>query len=340
MINQPQTNTPGWISQKLASLSNVLLDPTIVLSFDRTGYWRHSRQFGTKDLDVDLTGRVCVVTGANSGIGFATSVALAQRGADVWLVCRNSQRGQEARDRIQSQTGNHRVFVVQLDVSDLAAISAMKWPDALDRVDVLVHNAGVLLKEPEHNKQGLELTLATHLVGPLALTGQLLSRLQQGTEQRLIWVSSGGMYTQRLDVDELSDSSSKFDGVRAYARAKRAMVVLAEFLAVQPALKGIGVYCMHPGWVNTPGVKHSIPTFWRITRSILRTPEQGADTVVWLAVARTIQKSTGYFWFDRQRRQTHLLSKTQETPAERVKLWRCLNEWSGVDETIWNAKRI
>ena len=328
----------SWVRRAVSSVGNALLDPTVVFSFDRTGFRRHQRLFCATDLDVDLHGRVCVVTGANSGIGYATSLALAKRGAEVWLFCRNPERGARAREAIREASGNDKVFLQLLDVSDLDAIAAAEWPAALDRIDVLVHNAGVLLTEPARSAQGLEQTVATHIVGPLALTARLLGRLQQGTDARLIWVSSGGMYTQKLDVEALADSGDPFDGVRAYARVKRAMVVLSEQLAAQAGLAGVAVHCMHPGWADTPGVQHSIPGFWRVTKAILRSPEEGADTVIWLATARAIQGTSGQFWFDRKVRDTHLLPGTTETDKARSRLWNTLNDWARVNPTVWGAR--
>ena len=132
-----------------------------------------------------------------------------------------------------------------------------------------------------------------------------MARLEAG--EHLIWVSSGGMYTQRLKVDALDAPEVGFDGVVAYARTKRAMVVVSEQLASRLTPKGIAVHAMHPGWADTPGVESSIPGFWKLTQAILRTPDEGADTV-WL-VPRSGTRGPGRFWFDRQARSPFLLGK-------------------------------
>src|SRR6185436_8223523 len=123
---------------------HAVLDRTILFSFDRSGFLRHARSFRPGDLDVDLTGRRCVVTGANSGIGRAAATALAARGAEVWLVCRDRGRGEEAVAFIRKTTGNQRVHLEVVDVSHLAAIRAFVERFVPARVDVLIHNAGVL----------------------------------------------------------------------------------------------------------------------------------------------------------------------------------------------------
>lgn len=321
----------------LLTVANWVLDPSIVFSFDRTGYRRHAHGFDQADLDVDLTDRVCVVTGANSGIGYETSLAFAKRGATLWMLCRNVERGEKARMQIVEATQNPNVHLHQVDVSELASVSAFVQDNRPERVDVLVHNAGVLLREPGVNSAGLELTLATNLVGPLALTSGLLPALARGSKSRIVWVSSGGMYTQRLSVPHLESPPGKFDGVKAYARTKRAMVVLSEQLADRLAPQGIAVHCMHPGWADTPGVKNSIPGFWRVTKAILRSPREGADTVVWLGASDRAQEHSGGFWFDREQRSTHLLWGTRESSSERDALWNALRYWAQLPEQWWES---
>ena len=321
----------------LWTAANWVLDPSIVFSFDRTGYRRHAKGFVEGDLSVDLTGRVCLVTGANSGIGYETALAFAERGATVWLLCRNLERGEKARSQIATLTGNPRISLHKVDVSELSSVEAFLAESRPQRVDVLVHNAGVLLREPESNSSGLELTLATNIVGPTALTAGLLPALERGVSPRIVWVSSGGMYTQRLSVSDLENPPGKFDGVKAYARTKRAMVVLSEQLAERLAKRGVSVHCMHPGWADTPGVQHSIPGFWRVTKAILRSPREGADTIIWLGVTDLAQKSSGRFWFDRAQRSTHLLWGTRESASERDALWNAVRYWAKLPENWWES---
>jgi dehydrogenase/reductase SDR family member 12 len=116
----------------------------------------------------------------------------------------------------------------------------------------------------------------------------------------------------------------EFDGVTAYARAKRAQVILTELWAARLAGRGISVHAMHPGWVDTPGLAESLPRFRRLTRPLLRSAEEGANTIVWLAAVDGEAIGTGGFWHDRRRRPTHRLDRTQESEADRELLWsRC-----------------
>lgn len=301
------------------------LDATIALSFDRSGFERHRRGFVPGELDVDLSGRVCLVTGANSGIGRATARALAARGARVRLLCRSAERGEEALGALREETGGE-LHLDLLDVSDLAAVRAYAARLDAPEVHVLVHNAGVLPDTLRHTRQGLELTLATNLVGPTLLTELLLPRMPAGA--RVLHVTSGGMYTQRLDVEALHNEDTPFDGVVAYARTKRAQVVLSACTAARLAPRGVVVNAMHPGWADTPAVRTSLPRFHALTRPLLRTPEQGADTLVWLAAARRAGENTGKLWFDRAPRPEHLVPWTREPEGEARRLLDQLARWT------------
>lgn len=309
-------------------------------SFDRIGFARHSRRFRPGELDVDLSGRFCLVTGGNAGLGRAAAEAFATRGASVQLLCRDAGRGEAARDEIRRSTGNRRVELGVLDVSDLAAIR--RWVDEarLSAVHVLVHNAGLLPERRLLTADGLELTLATHVVGPHLLTSLLAAPLRAAGDARVIFVSSGGMYTQRLHLEDLSWAGREYDGVIAYARTKRMQVVLAELWARSFAGSTVSVYSMHPGWADTAGVQTSLPRFYQVTRRLLRTPEQGADTIVWLALREPAPSPSGEFWFDRQARAKHYLPWTRERPAAREALWAECQRLAGLEASARTASPI
>lgn len=314
----------------IARIVDPLLDASIVFSFDRTGYRRHARAHDPRDLDADLAGRVCLVTGANSGIGRAIATGLASRGAEVWLLCRNQARGRKALQGIREQTGNDDLHLEIVDLASLKSVTAFAERFPREKVDVLVHNAGVLPDERVETARGLELTLATNVVGPFLLTRLLEPKLQAARDARVIFVSSGGMYSTRLSLEDLDWTRRKFDGVAAYAQTKRMQVVLAEQLARRWRRKGITAHAMHPGWADTPAVRSSLPRFYRVMRHILRTPDEGADTALWLAVAPASKIGSGHFWFDRKPRSPHLLPWTRESGADRRRLWTLLHRLAGL----------
>jgi dehydrogenase/reductase SDR family protein 12 len=302
---------------------DALLEHAFFIGYTAIGY--HLRRLGwdPADLDVDLTGRHVLVTGANSGLGYAISEELAALGATLTLVVRDPDRGEEARRSIVDRTDNPAVSIELADISDLASVRdlAARLAAAHPRLDVLIHNAGVLLDERRESADGVELTFATHVLGPFLLTGLLVPLLQVAAPSRVIWVSSAGMYAARLDIDDLQSEHGEFDGTAAYARAKRAQVMLAELWARRLAPSRVTVDAMHPGWVDTPGLQRSLPTFYRLLWLFLRTPPQGADTAVWLAAAPGLDGETGRFWCDRRPRPTHKLRRTHPQPGDYRRLW-------------------
>jgi NAD(P)-dependent dehydrogenase (short-subunit alcohol dehydrogenase family) len=300
------------------SLFDQLLDRSILFSFDRSGYLRHQRAFKPSDLDRSMKDKVCLVTGANSGLGLAVALGLAAREATVYLLCRNAESGSEARSAISEETNNPKVHLHVVDVSSLKSIRDFAARLTSPRVDVVIHNAGVLPLERELTGDGLELTVATHLVGPFLLTKLLLPRLKNA---RVVFVSSGGMYAKRLDVGTMLSTEGPYDGVAAYAMTKRGQVVLSELWARKLSDTGTIVNAMHPGWAATKSVEFSLPRFWRFMRHRLRTSEQGADTALWLVVAKRVAGENGKFWFDRRPVPTHLVRWSREGSAERQRLW-------------------
>lgn len=305
----------------LARCLACVLDPTILFSFDRTGFRLHSAAFDPEDLRVDLGGQTCLITGANSGIGLEIARTLARLGAQVGLLCRSPERGRQAIEELQGAVPGASLFVEQLDVSDPASVRSLASRLQADRVDVLVHNAGVLQAQRQTSSEGIELTFATHVTGPFLLTRLLQERLQRSACSRVITVSSGGMYPVRLELLDWNWEQRPYDGVRAYAETKRAQVVLNELWAEHAGPGCVHFHCMHPGWADTPAVRTSIPRFWSVMRDRLRTPAEGADTVIWLAASRAGQESSGRFWFDRRARRTCLLPFTRESATERERLW-------------------
>lgn len=329
-VRAPATRGLGsksGVVRAAARALDLLLDPTILFSFDRYGFARHALSFDPSDLDVSLQGRVALVTGANSGIGYETAKALASLGAEVWLLCRSQARGQAALEQLRHTYPLANVRLQRLDVSDLSDVRAFARDFKGSRIDILVHNAGVLPATLERSPQGIESTLATNLLGPFLLTELLWPKLKASSEARVILVSSGGMYPRKLVVKELLEPREPFDGVDAYANTKRAMVVLNQLWADRWQGTSVTSHCMHPGWADTPAVASSLPTFHRLTRLILRTPEEGADTVIWLA-ARAQVPPSGQFWFDRKARRIHFLPGQKESAAERQALWEMLQQRS------------
>lgn len=285
------------------------LDRTVVLSFDRTGFQRH---VGDAPLGAtrDLAGRDVLVTGGTAGIGQAAAEALGACGARLTLWGRSPDKARSALDVVRAAGGTARFTSV--DLGDLAAVGEAARSEELRDVAAVVLNAGAMPRERRLTPQGHELIWASQVLGHLLLVRVLRDRGVLADDARVVWVSSGGMYLQQLDLRDLRRDEG-YQRHTVYANAKRAQVILADRLATR--WPGLWQGAMHPGWVATDAVSHSMPVFHAVTRPILRTPAQGADTIVWL-VARDAAGPSGRFWFDREEAAVHVRDGTRSRPGD------------------------
>lgn len=305
-----------------------VLEGSVIGSFTNLGYSIRSREWEVGRADME--GMTVVITGATSGIGLAAGGTMAELGARVVLVGRNVDKLRSSVEQV-SAVGPHEAVGYRADLSLLGEVRrvAAEILEQERRIDVVVNNASVLAPERSTTLDGYELTLATNLLSTFLLTNLLIPRLVESAPSRIITVSSGGMYTEGLDVDGLEMTQDEYRGAAAYARTKRAQVVLTELWA--DALDGTGVvaHSMHPGWVSTPGVSASLPTFRRVMGPLLRSADQGADTIVWLASDDDALEESGQFWLDRRPRATHRLKRTEDGDAQAHRLWDFLSEATG-----------
>lgn len=308
-----------------------LLDRTVLPGYSRLGHAIRRRGWPADDpAPGALRGRTALVTGAGSGLGEATALGLARLGARVHLVVRSAERAAPAVDRIRAALGRDGLpadlHVEICDVADPGSVDAfadlfIARDAAGARVDVLVHNAGVMPPERTESVDGHELSVATHVLGPVRLTERLLPALRRSSYgARVVLVASGGMYTQSLAVDDPDFRQGDYRGAVAYARSKRMQVELTPLLAKRWASDRITVHATHPGWAATPGVAESLPLFGAVMKPLLRPPGAGADTVVWLAATEPAPPAGG-FWHDRQQRPTSYRRSTRPAAGDVDRLW-------------------
>jgi NAD(P)-dependent dehydrogenase (short-subunit alcohol dehydrogenase family) len=317
------------------SLLDTALDRAVVPGYSRIGYALRSRWWADDDpAPGSLRGRTALVTGATSGLGRATALGLGALGADVRLVVRNEERGHQVAAELAEQVPEGTFSVTRCDLSDLDDVrrACAELRADLDRVDVLVHNAGAMPAQWTPSAQGHETTVAVHVLGPVLMT-ELLLPLLRDHAARVVLVASGGMYAQRLDADDPEYRAGEYRKATAYARSKRMQVALTPLLQERWAAAGVAVHAMHPGWADTPGVAEAMPVFRAVTGPVLRTPEQGADTAVWLAATRPAPGG-GLFWQDRRPRPEHYRRGTRETPAERDRAWQWVCDQLGIDPEL------
>lgn len=302
----------------LRRIVDTAMEVTVVPSFTKLGYAARRRLFAWDDLSaMRLDGEVVAVTGASSGLGLATARQLAGMGARIVLLVRDVAKGSAA--ALDLAGDGHLVVACDLTVPASIRRAASEIRGATDRLRALVHNAGFLTAEYGTTADGRERTFATMVLGPHLLTRELLPVLGPGS--RVIWVASGGMYTQKLDVDDVEMGPEDYRGSVAYARAKRAQVVLTKEWAGRLRDRGIAVHAMHPGWADTPGLHEGLPTFTKLIGPLLRDVDEGADTVVWLVAADEPARTTGLFWHDRRPRATEKIPGTGTEDAEQGRLW-------------------
>lgn len=316
-------------------LVDAAIEGLVAPSFTRIGFAARRRLFGWRDLDsYKLAGRVVAITGATSGLGRGAAEQLAAGGATVIVVGRNPDKTARVSAQIRELTGNPDVSATVADLADLDSVrrAAEQILREHDRLDVLIHNAGALTHQRVEAPDGTEVTVASQVVGPFLLTCLLLDRLRESAPARVITMSSGGMYTADLRVDDLQMSSDLYNGTKQYALAKRAQVTLNEMWAQRVDKRSVVFHAMHPGWADTPGVQESLPTFRKIVGPLLRDTEAGADTMVWLASDDDEPLSTtGGFWLDRRVRSTHRTRGTRrsDTQQRRDGLWDWVSRRAG-----------
>lgn len=324
------------------AIIDTIMEKSVLPSFSSLGTRIRSRLFKWQTLDsYSLKRRVVVITGATSGIGEAGARQYAKMGATLVIVARNPAKTDKLIATLKQQTGNpdiHRIIAdlgSQEDTRKAAAQIAAQWP----AIDVLVHNAGALFNERKRASNSTDLSVELMVATPFLLTGLLLENLQAASDStlakqrdleplaaRVLTMSSGGMYTESLNVQDLQMSDSLYQGAKQYARAKRAQVVLNEMWAKRISAQKIVFHALHPGWVNTPGINDALPGFSRILNplGLLRSAEEGADTMVWLSVDNTALHTSGLFWHDRQARDINMSDKTRQadTTSRRDELWQ------------------
>lgn len=246
-----------------------------------------------------LSGKVAIVTGANSGMGMATARALLDKGATVIMLCRNENRGREALAKLTSD-GNGRTYLILCDLGDYDSIRsfAAQVKERFDHLDILVNNAGFISLKREETKEGLEKQFGINHIGHFLLTTELLDLMGEGS--RIVNVASGAHKTGKIHFDDINLSQG-FNVIKAYSQSKLANVLFTRELARRVADRGITVNCCHPGAVATNiGIDRDTgfgKTITGMLKPFFQTPEEGARTAIFLATDESVKDITGEYFY-------------------------------------------
>lgn len=268
--------------------------------------------------------KICLITGATSGIGKATAQALAEQGATVVLVARNPDKGAATVAEIKAATGNPNVDVLVADLSSQTSIRdlADAFRQKYDRLHVLINNAGAFYGDRHVTEDGLELTFALNHLAYFSLTNLLLDLLITSAPARIINLTSGAQGWGKIAFEDLQ-GEKRYSGQEAYNQSKLANVLFTYELARRLEGKNVTANCVHPGVVKTNFGREN-PTFimrWmiRVLSPIMRSPEKGAETVVYLASSPEVEGVTGQYFVDKKPVQS---AKISYDVAVAQRLWQ------------------
>lgn len=278
----------------------------------------------------EMHGKVCLVTGANAGLGKVTALELAKMGATVIMVARSQARGQAALAEVQQASGSSQVHLMLADLSSLASTRqlAEQFQAQYNRLDVLVNNAGAIFNDRQLSVDGYEMTFALNHLSYFLLTNLLLDLLKASAPARIVNVSSGAHMGGNIDFDDLM-LEKKYRSFAAYSQSKLANVLFTYELARRLAGSGVTANALHPGGVGTQFGAGEGMMGWvfRLLRPFLLTPEQGAETQIYLASSPEVADVTGQY-FDKKKAVPS--SKVSYDTAVAQKLWQISEELTGL----------
>ncbi|MBY0014283.1 SDR family oxidoreductase [Paenibacillus typhae] len=281
-----------------------------------------------------MHGKIVLVTGGNSGMGLATTIEMARRGAKVVMACRSRTRGEAALAEARRRSGSEDITLMLCDLASFQGIRsfAVEFLAAYPVLDVLINNAGVVTLKRELTADGYEMDFGVNHLGHFLLTNLLLGALKKAGQGRIVVVASGAYKIGKLYLEDHTLSRS-FNPAKAYARSKLANVLFTRELAARLQGTGVTVNAVHPGAVGTSIGVNRETGFGRSVLKLLSyfflTPEQGADTAVYLATAPEVSGVSGQYYY---RRKIQKLSPRALDNKEAARLWQWSLEHTGLEQ--------
>ncbi len=282
-----------------------------------------------------MSGKTCIITGANSGIGKETALGLARMGAHVVLVCRNAEKGRAALADVQRESGSSKVDLLIADMSSQASVRALaaqileKYP----RVDVLINNAGAAISKRALSVDGIEMTIAANHLGAFLLTLLVLDRLKASAPSRIVNVSSEAQRRARLDMDDIQFERRKYSGLAAYSQSKVLMNACTFELARRLGGTGVTANCLHPGVVAT-NIWHSgeddQPLFLKVLVGIFKPfmldSKKGAEVSLYLGTSPKVADVSGEYFVKSKPAPPNPMERDPKISAE---IWRWSEQMTG-----------
>jgi NAD(P)-dependent dehydrogenase (short-subunit alcohol dehydrogenase family) len=279
-----------------------------------------------------MGGKVCLVTGANSGIGKATAAELAKMGATLVMVCRNREKGESALSEIKKESGNDSIELMIADLSSLQAVRQLadEFRAKYSRLHVIINNAGLFNIRRHLTVDGFEMTFAINYLSPFLLTNLLLDRLKASAPSRIVNVSSVAHYGGHINFDDLN-AEKGYSGFTAYSQSKLALLLFTRRLATRVQGTGVTVYSLHPGAVATniwsrPAGPAGFIT--KIPKLFMIGPKKGAETVIFLASSPNLEGASGEY-FEKKKVKKSSTESYDNAVAER--LWNVSVRLTGLD---------
>lgn len=275
--------------------------------------------------------KICIITGASSGMGFATAVALAGMGATLGLVYRNKERGNKAIQMIYDKTKSKKVVSFHADLSSLAEIrkTAAEIKHSFPSIDVLINNAGAINYRKILTADGYELTFAVNHLAYFLLTNLLLDNLKTASKARIVNVASQASILGKIDFDDLQ-SGKKYSSIKSYGQSKLANIMFTYELARRLEGTNVTANCLHPGGVKTRfagEMKGFTGAMWKLFTPFLRTAEKGAETTIWLASSAEVEGICGKYFKDKK--QIRSIKASYNTTAQQ-RLWEVSEKLTGL----------
>jgi NAD(P)-dependent dehydrogenase (short-subunit alcohol dehydrogenase family) len=284
----------------------------------------------------DMTGKTCMITGSNSGIGKDTAIGLAEMGATIMMACRNEEKAKLAMEEIIEKTGNSSIELFLVDLSSQKQIHDLgrKYGEKNEKLDVLINNAGIVMHKRTLTVDGIEMTLAVNVLAPFLLSHVLLGVLKSSAPSRIINVSSALHNYASMKFDNLQGEKS-YTPFGVYNMSKLALNLITFEFAKKLEGTGVTMNCLHPGIIRS-NLGRDMPLYYRWAQLFFRSPKQGARTSIYLASSPNVEGVNGKYFKNRKEAKASRESYNEENAK---RLWQTCVELTNLQDSFRNLKK-